>query len=289
MSLDRVLRRTLARLVSHVPRAVLLSSDVFDVWERAGYHVTPNHFYSPIPDLGSLSRRVWEDSECIGVDFREAAQLELLDRFESLRREYAKLDVSNPYYGALDAEVLYSMIRLVRPERIVEVGSGFSTDIALTALKENGSGCIECIEPFEPERMPIRPKYVVPVQEVPLEEFESLEAGDILFIDSSHVVKLGSDVRYEYLEILPRLQPGVIVHVHDIFLPHEYPREWAHAKRRFWTEQYLLQAFLVFNDTFEVVWASSFMLHRHERRIRAAFPSLDNTSQPGSFWLRRRS
>jgi predicted O-methyltransferase YrrM len=277
----------LATSLAHAPRSALVSPDVFDVWERAGYHVTPNHFYSPIPDLGSLPDSAWLESECVGVDFREAAQLELLDAFGAFRDERPRLDVANPYYGALDAEVLYSMIRLLRPERVLEIGSGFSTRVALAALEENGTGRIECIEPFEPERMPIPPKFVVPVQEVPMEEFESLQANDILFIDSSHVLKLGGDVRHEYLEILPRLRPGVVVHVHDIFLPDEYPRDWAHDKHRFWTEQYVLQAFLAFNETFEVIWASSYMLKRHERRVRAAFPSLAPASRPGSFWLRR--
>jgi hypothetical protein len=127
------------------------------------------------------------------------------------------------------------------------------------------------------------------VQEIPLSEFESLQANDILFIDSSHVLKIGSDVQYEFLEVIPRLRPGVIVHVHDIFLPAEYPRPWVMDQLRFWTEQYLLQAFLAFNDTFEILWAGSYMHLTHPERLERAFRSYRRTTRwPGSFWMRRR-
>jgi hypothetical protein len=125
------------------------------------------------------------------------------------------------------------------------------------------------------------------VEQMPLETFTELGSGDILFIDSTHVLKLGSDVQFEYLEILPRLRPGVVVHVHDIFLPAEYPREWLYGGR-YWSEQYLLQAFLAFNSAFQVLWSGAVM-HRHRpEALMAAFPSYDAASLgPGSFWMRR--
>jgi Methyltransferase domain len=127
------------------------------------------------------------------------------------------------------------------------------------------------------------------VQSVPVERFYALESNDILFIDSSHVVKIGGDVIYEYLDLIPRLQSGVIVHCHDIFLPAEYPKSWVLENRWFWTEQYLLQAFLAFNSAFEVLIAGSFLHLSHSEKLTAAFASYNPaTVWPGSFWMRRR-
>ena len=121
-----------------------------------------------------------------------------------------------------------------------------------------------------------------------MSEFLSLEENDILFIDSSHVLRIGGDVRYEYLEILPRLNRGVIVHAHDIFCPAEYPRQWVLEHYHFWTEQYLLQAFLTFNDSFEVLWGSSYMHINHPDKLEAAFSSYGrDVESPSSFWMRK--
>lgn len=124
------------------------------------------------------------------------------------------------------------------------------------------------------------------VEDVDLEFFSGLGSGDILFIDSSHTVKIGGDVNYLFLEVLPRLKPGVIVHVHDILLPFDYRRDWVMEQFRFWTEQYLLQAFLTFNSEFEVLMANSYLSYYHQRDLKATF-----TSSPwwggGSFWMRR--
>ena len=117
--------------------------------------------------------------------------------------------------------------------------------------------------------------------------FSQLEAGDILFIDSSHVVRTGGEINFLYLEVLPRLKPGVLVHVHDIFLPREYPRDWFFRLRHSWTEQYLLQAFLIFNRAYSVTWCSQFMHLRYPRELKLAFPGYDESSLPASFWMRR--
>ena len=131
---------------------------------------------------------------------------------------------------------------------------------------------------------------VKPVQQIDRDVFSSLQANDILFIDSSHVTKVGSDVNYLFLEILPRLQPGVFVHIHDIFLPLEYPQKWILEECRFWNEQYLLQAFLACNTAFEIVWAGSYMRLKHNIRLQHSFARFDpNTVWPGSFWIRRRA
>jgi predicted O-methyltransferase YrrM len=246
------------------------------------------------------------------VRLNEEAQLRLLAEFEAtLKDEYDRLPltraevsgaheyfVNNYSFESVDGEILYCFIRHFKPKRIIEIGSGYSTRLSLLAARRNAedgharAGVIAC-EPYPEEvlsrgldGLTLRQTFV---QDVPLTEFDSLQANDILFIDSSHVLKIGSDVQYEYLEILPRLRPGVIVHVHDIFLPAEYPRTWVMDQFRFWTEQYLLQAFLAFNETFEVLWAGSYMHLTHPERLERAFRSYQRTTRwPGSFWMRRR-
>ena len=205
---------------------------------------------------------------------------------------------ANGTFDSVDGEILYCMIRHFKPQRIVEIGSGFSTYCAAQAClvnhEKDGRQCeLVAVEPF-PSRT-LRAGFpglsrliTTPIQEMPLSYFESLGENDILFIDSSHVLKIGSDVHYEYLELLPRLGPGVVVHVHDIFLPHDYPRHWVMREHRFWTEQYLLQAFLAFNQAFEVLWASAYLHRKHPDRLATAFPSYDRTRHyPASFWMRR--
>jgi hypothetical protein len=125
------------------------------------------------------------------------------------------------------------------------------------------------------------------IQEVSPDTFQQLGANDILFIDSSHVVKCGGDVNYLFLEVLPRLQPGVIVHVHDIFLPGDYPKSWVKEHLRFWSEQYLLQAFLLFNSEYEVLLCNSYLDHKYGAELRAAFPNSPWWGG-GSLWMRRK-
>jgi len=206
-------------------------------------------------------------------------------------------------FESVDAEVLYAMIRGSKPARVLEIGSGWSTLLSLRALEANRAESggdpaarLTAIEPyphaFVRDAIAARPELAEmldeQVQGLPLDLFSSLGAGDILFIDSSHVLRIGSDVQYEFLEILPRLRPGVLVHVHDIFLPGEYPRDWVFGpEHRFWNEQYLLQAYLIGNARTEVVWGSSWMHRRHPEALEKAFASYDrDTRFPGSFWFR---
>jgi hypothetical protein len=283
----------------------------FPLFERRGYHITPNHFYQPIPDVQSLPEALWErPSELVGVDLREAEQLARLERFAGrYRAEYEALprtptSVAHEYYlrndafGTVDAEILYCMVRELAPRRLFEIGSGFSTRLSARACRVNaerqGVACeLVAFEPYPSEVLRagfpgLTRLEPVKAQDIPLSEFARLEENDILFIDSSHVLKVGSDVQVEILEILPRLKKGVVVHFHDIFLPAEYPRAWIQEHRRFWTEQYALQAFLTFNDRFEVLWGGSFMHLKHPERLRQAFPSYaEAPAWPGSFWIRR--
>ena len=307
-----MLKRMLSSIPLRIAKRAIGSNKAFSLFQKLGYHITPNHFYYPIPDTTRLKDDLWlKHSELDGIDINEEKQLELLSLFEaSFKNEYerfprGKTDIPYEYYlgsGAfesVDCEILYCMIRHFKPRRIYEIGSGYTTYLSAQALlknaKENSSYQCElvAIEPYPNETLKagfpglsrLIPKEV---QEVPLTEFKKLTANDILFIDSSHVLKIGSDVQYEYLDILPRLNKGVIIHVHDIFLPAEYLKNWVLQNRWFWNEQYLLQAFLAFNDSFEVLWAGSYMHLNHPEKLGKAFSSYNREKTwPGSFWMRR--
>jgi hypothetical protein len=282
----------------------------FRVLQRMGVHVVPNHFYAPVPDTHGISEEYWKHpSSLVGVDLNEAGQLALLESFRGkYQPEFGQFSNSqlssggasllSNSFSSVDAEILYCMIRHFRPNTVIEIGSGNSTRISSTALLKNGSETgaqaqMIAIEPYpsiEIEKgFPGLTRLIKsPVQQVPLAEFENLRENDILFIDSSHVLKEASDVQFEYLEIVPRLKKGVIVHFHDIFLPSPYPRSWVVEDLRFWNEQYILQALLAFNNSFEVLWAGSYMNSKHPEALERAFPSYRrNETVPGSFWIRR--
>lgn len=288
-----------------------LFKKTFPVWQALGFHVVPRHFYEPIPDTTRLKDSLWQTrSELVGIDINEKEQLRLLaefaskykEEYESFPREKSAIPyqyyLNNLRYSSVDAEVLYCMIRHFRPTIVFEAGSGFSTYLSAQALLQNttvngGENELIVCDPYPNKTI----KAGVPgvsrllsrnVQDIPLSEFDKLKENDILFIDSSHVLKIGSDVQYEYLEILPRLKKGVVVHIHDIFLPAEYPRYFVMNHYRFWNEQYLLQAFLSFNRSFEVLWAGSYMHLRHPDQLELAFSSYNrDLNWPGSFWIRK--
>jgi len=175
---------------------------------------------------------------------------------------------------------------------IIEVGSGFSSLVAAEAIARNENSALICIEPFPLDFLRqgfpgLHSLIEKKVEDIDLEFFSQLDSGDILFIDSSHTVKIGGDVNFLFLEVLPRLKPGVLVHFHDIFLPFDYRRDWVMDELRFWTEQYLLQAFLSFNSEFEVLMANSYLAHRYMEDFKAAFSNSPSWGG-GSFWMRRK-
>jgi hypothetical protein len=281
------------------------------VFQRIGVHVIPVSFYGPVPDTRDLSDSLWQQTSSLpGVDLDLEAQAGLLSEFaQAYKREYDALPVhatgqrhefhlDNDAFGSVDAEILYCMIRKHRPKRVFEIGAGYSTLLAAQALLVNSAdgsalGSLTSCEPYPNETLKggfpgLTRLLETKVQDVPLSEFEALDENDVLFIDSSHVLKIGSDVRFEYLEILPRVRPGVLVHVHDIFLPAEYPRDWVLGEHRFWNEQYLVQAFLAFNSAFRVLWAGSAMNLAHPESLGSAFKSYrPGVTQPGSLWIQR--
>lgn len=267
-------------------------------------HLLPIDYYSPLPNTRELLPEIWATrwDGVPGFDLRLDGQLALLERLAAWATEIGDTPaepapVPHQYYfnngnfGPLDAATYHGMVREHRPNLILEVGGGFSTMVAARAALLNRSTRVRVIEPFPSDVLrqgfPGLDTLVVRrLQDVAPEEFTSLEANDILFIDSTHVSKIDSDVNHLVLRILPRLSPGVFIHFHDVYLPWDYKESLLRERKRFWNEQYLVLAFLLFNDAFRVVWASHYLAEQVEDRVRRAFPFLpryDGTS----LWLQR--
>ena len=239
-----------------------------------------------------------------GIDQNIDEQLDLLREISSLGyiNEYYCLpaDATAPHrysrnggFGGEDGAILYCLIRKLRPGRVIEIGAGQSTLLSALALEANGrpDARLTAIDPYpEPYLTETESKFELitkKVEDVPISVFEELNANDILFIDSSHAVRIGGDVLFEILEILPRLKRGVVIHFYDIFLPRHYPREWVLNRHAFWTEQYLVQAFLTFNKSFKIIWSYGITLAARPDALSAAFPNPPRFANGGSMWLRR--
>jgi predicted O-methyltransferase YrrM len=256
----------------------------------------PGNFYSPVPPASLLSdpserSRVWPDSPADppGIDVRASAQLDLLARLSAHRWPSSvgpapAYDPGNDQFPIQDAALLRALLLELRPARMVEVGCGWSTTVTARALADGGIDCdLTCIEPYPRDFLPsldqIDALRIEKVEHTPLSVFTALGAGDVLFIDSSHVAKTGSDVVHLVLEVLPRLADGVVVHVHDIFWPHDYPQGWVRAGFG-WNEQYLLQAYLSGNARAHVLALNHWLAVRHPDAVESAFGAvgLDGSS-----------
>lgn len=276
----------------------------YKLWDAVGVTPIRFHYYEPIPRWNQLATSALQRDPMLGVDLNVEGQLALLGNLNYAEEllcipfEQHKNDVGfhydNSLFGPGDAEAYYSMIRHFRPRRIIEIGGGYSTLIARLAVAKNAADVEHiCIEPYEqPWLDTIGLSRVIRsrVEDLPLDLFARLERNDILFIDSSHVLRTGGDVWFEYLRILPHLRPGVLVHAHDIFLPYPYPESWLTVHRRYWTEQYVLQAVLQSNSSLEIVLAMHFLSKDYPQVLGRAFPvyGLHRERNPGSFWFRPR-
>jgi predicted O-methyltransferase YrrM len=294
----------LAWAVARAGKNTPLSRAVLD---RAGLAFVRKHYYTPVIDAGDIRHPLDAARDLPGVDLNEAGQRALIAKFH-YADELAALPLKKPAvdrfgyenstYAEGDAEMLYNMIRHFRPKRIVEVGSGQSTLMAMEAISANRRGdaaydCrVTCIEPFEQpwlERLGvevIRKR----VEDCPDDLVRSLAANDFFFIDSSHVIRPQGDVLHLYQRLVPQVAGGVIVQVHDVFTPRDYPAKWVIDDRRLWNEQYLMEAFLAFNPAFEVLLAVNWLANDRRDWLPAACPMLMKKpgKEPGAFWMRRK-
>lgn len=270
-------------------RGILIRNPEF--WVRYGIQVTPDHFYYPVPSLKDFGPGFFKRvSPCGGIDWNTLEQKRHLTDVFSRYIGEIKPDHSLKMLSSIDSVVYYSMIRSYEPRKIIEIGSGESTRYAALAHRTNNSPCeLVCIEPYPDDGLlkgldGVARLIQKKVQDVGIGEFEGC---DMLFIDSSHVVKMGSDVLWEILEVLPHLKKGCLIHWHDIFMPGEYPEEFV-KNRIFWSEQYLLRAFLMFNRDFEIIWASNYMKVSEPGLVEEFFGEHSRHEYPvSSFWIRR--
>ena len=270
--------------------------------------VPPGHSLSPIPDLEEVRRKealIYQVPRTMpGLDFREAQQLELFDAllqyypeqpFPEKKSPDRRFWFENPAYSYSDAILLYCMMRFLKPENIIEVGSGFSSCAILDVNQIFFNDSISCtfIEPdpdllrslineTDDARINIVDKNL---QDTNLELFSKLSANDILFIDSSHVSKIDSDVNFVFFKLLPSLKSGVYIHLHDIFYPFEYPLDWVYEGRA-WNETYLLRAFLQYNNQFEVQLFNTYIDWFHKDMYFRKMP-LVKKNTGGSIWLKK--
>jgi hypothetical protein len=273
-----------------------------ELLRRLGVFPIRDHYYEPLfvtRTLGDLRR----PRPLPGLDFRPEAQAALLARFTDveLLRQLPRAPAGegfhydNRSYVSPDAELWFHMVKTLKPARIVEIGSGHSTRMARVAIarltaEDPAYACRHiCIEPYEAPWLERTGAEILRqrVEEVDPGLFEALGADDILFIDSSHIIRPQGDVLHEYLDILPRLAPGVVVHVHDIFTPRDYLDRWLHADMLFWNEQYVLEACLSANPSWEILLASSMMVHERPDLIAAACPMWRPGLDAASFYFRR--
>ena len=264
-----------------------------------------DHYYEPLFNHKHLRYSLRKDRELPGIDFNDTEQLRILDSFnyneELLQFPLNKRGNQLEYYYKAeiftfgDAEYLYNIIRLFRPKKIIEIGSGYSTLMSKNAIRKNIEDNIEyncehtCIEPYQNNWLKeIGVNLIIKkVEEVELDVFKSLQKNDILFIDSTHIIRPQGDVLYEYLEILPTLNKGVLIHIHDIFTPKDYRDIW--VGENFWNEQYLLEAFLSFNKDFRIIGATNYLSHKYSELFSGKCPMYKKfpDAEPGSFWMIR--
>ncbi len=275
---------------------------------KEGFTLFPNgHFYSPIPDLNFIKKyeqMIWThpQKEFLGVNLNLDGQLQLLAEmgkyydqipFSDKKVDRLRYFYDNDSFSYSDSIILYSMIRIANPKNIIEVGGGYSScvtldtnelffdsQISFTIIEPYPELVLSLIKKTDVENIQILP---MRLQDVALTEFDLLEENDILFIDSTHVSKIYSDVNYIFFNILPRLKKGVIVHFHDIFYPFEYPKDWVYGGRA-WNECYLLRAFLEYNSAFKILYFNNFIGQFYQDYLKKYLPlCLNNIG--GSIWL----
>lgn len=282
----------------------------WEVWEKNNYHCYPISQESPFPKLSSENREPFHvfPKSLPGINAQNSTMLELMkkcSKYNSEIKEYPKDSEDadpgtyywdNNMFGLMDANIYHCMIRLNKPKKIIEVGSGWSTLVAINAAKKNVEESrknhninIVCVEPY-PLRGDLLTQESISViqdfvQNVDIQVLTDLEENDILFIDSSHVFHFSSDVRYLFLDVLPRLKKGVFVHIHDIYLPSDiYPESYIFEQHRYYNEDYFLRAFLLFNDHFQILWSGTYTCRFLKENITSI---LENDHCHTGFWMRK--
>ena len=271
--------------------------------KKIGVFPIIDHFYEPFFNHKNLTEDFSKIRNLPSIDFREQEQLDLLKSFKYQKDFQSFLDseaelktlrsfsINNGSYGAGDAEILFNFLRLKKPSKIIEIGSGNSTKVIEAALKlnikEGSNPKFTCIEPYKPWLKStghikiLRSK----LEKTSLDWAKELYDGDFLFIDSSHMIRPQGDVLYEYLEVIPMLNPGVFVHVHDIFSPRDYPETWLKTDVKFWNEQYLLETLLSNSNRYKVIASLNYLAKDYFEELKKVCPHLNVKHEPAAFYF----
>lgn len=307
-SLDQGLLTLFQRLpVRIMQRLLWLLQKHPTLGDRWGYSIRQCHYYEPLPEFAAITPdQVLQRRTSSCIDWNLDQQLALVQQLSQYYPElqaiatssaHPSFDFFNDVFFELDAAVYYTLLRAIKPKKLIEIGCGYSTQIAALAIAKNQQdgheGKIICVEPYPQPRLTEANLAVELVTErvetLDLEFFQQLTAGDVLFIDSTHTVKFNSDVCRELLQILPSLPSGVWIHVHDIFFPYDYPPKWLIEERRAWNEQYMLEAFLAYNSAFEVKLANHWLAVDYPQEVAKVWPGVlqwrQTAHQCGSFWM----
>lgn len=309
---DRDARAPAATMSHALPSPHPFARLAQNVASLCGYELLKRHYYTGIPLLRDIPRDAWSHPHPMpGVRFNRGAGGALLrdelapylvEFVENSARaaDVARFDMNNGYYESVDAEVLYAFVRWLKPRRIIELGSGHTTKLLVTAAARNASeGSLASVTSYDPypdldALNPLSESLVEPmhVRDIAASAFNELGPRDILFVDTTHTVHVASEVNHIVLRILPCLSPGVVVHFHDVFLPWEYPSEFILSHRCYWAEQYLLHAFLAQNPTYEVLFSAQAVVREESNTLNRFIPSFRPGSrsarEASAFWIQRR-
>lgn len=274
--------------------------------QRLGFHFQRNDYYSSLNDCQFLdaNRDLWADPfEPYDIDWNLRGQLEVAREVSAFVHELVDIPFhptgppaayhwNNDFWNNADALVQYGLIRSRRPKRVVEIGCGWSSLLLAKALTRNASPfAVFQVEPYpNPEIFKQLASdwkhYQCILQRAPLEIFDQLDVGDILFYDGSHCSKVASDVNWFFFRILPRLRSGVLIHLHDILFPCDYPEEWIFERGQTWNEQYVLQAFLMNNSKYRVVIANQYLFTHCKEELDRLYQGVQ-PSHGVSFWMQK--
>ena len=261
-----------------------------------------SNYYEPSFNFDNLKKNLNEKRSLPGINFNIENQIKNLKQLD-YKKELENLNlknnspnfnfnIDNNFFEAGDAEIYYQMIRYHKPKKIIEIGSGQSSLIAMEAINNNKQidnfiTELTCIEPFENKWLEKNDIRVIrkKVEEIDTDIFTDLNKGDILFIDSSHVIKPQGDIVKIFLEILPKLKSGVIIHIHDIFSPRDYLENWLKIENRFFNEQYLLEGMLDNSSRYKIMLSLNLLKYDFYKELKNVCPYLNDRSEPSSFYM----
>jgi predicted O-methyltransferase YrrM len=279
---------------------LIFSKKILDV---IGIFPLNDHYYEPLFNSKHIKHSLQNDRYLPGINLNKEDQLKnlsKLDKYNELielnlnqQSPNYNFDIKNDFFGQADAEIYFQLIRYLKPKNILEIGSGHSTLIALEAIKRNKEvdgieTSMTCIEPYENDWLDKVNVNILreTIENTDPKNYLNLKKNDILFIDSSHMIRPQGDVLKIFAEILPNLTKGTIIHIHDIFTPKDYPEKWIIKENKFWNEQYLVEALIANSERYEIYLALNYLKNNSYNKLKKVCPYLKESADPGSFYLR---